>query len=102
MVVLVALVVVGPERLPGFARTAGLWVGKAKRMVNDVKLEIDQELAADELKKTLDKQNLLSDVYEVIEETRQVGQDIKQDIEHKLDTSTNSDSSQTDTGTEKS
>jgi len=84
MVVLVALIVVGPERLPSLARTAGFWVGKAKRMVNDVKAEIDQELAADELKKTLDKQSLMNDVYEVIEETKQVSQDLKQEVEQKL------------------
>ena len=84
MVVVVALIVVGPERLPSLARTAGFWVGKAKRMVNEVKAEINQELAADELKKTLDKQSLMNDVYEVIEETKQVSQDLKQDIEKKL------------------
>lgn len=85
MIGLVALIVVGPERLPGLARTAGFWVGKAKRMVVDVKAEIDQELAADELKKVLDKQSLTEDLYEVIEETRQVGQDIKQEVERKID-----------------
>ena len=99
MVVIVALIVVGPERLPGLARTAGFWVGKAKRMVNDVKSEIDRELAADELKKTLDKQNLMSDVYEVIEETRQTGQDIKQEIA-QLETPAADE--QTNTSTEKS
>ena len=99
MVVVVALIVVGPERLPGLARTAGFWVGKAKRMVNDVKSEIDRELAADELKKTLDKQNLMSDVYEVIEETKQTGKEIKQEIE-QLDTPVADE--RTDTGTEKS
>lgn len=57
----VALVIVGPERLPGLARTAGLWVGKARRMVADVKRDIDRELKASEMselssiKKDLDK-----------------------------------------------
>ena len=99
MVVVVALIVVGPERLPGLARTAGFWVGKEKRLVNDVKSEIDRELAADELKKTLDKQNLMSDVYEVIEETKQTGKEIKQEIE-QLETPVADE--RTDTGTEKS
>ena len=44
----VALVIVGPERLPGLARTVGLWVGKGRRMVADVKRDIDQELKASE------------------------------------------------------
>ncbi len=45
----VALVIVGPERLPKLARTAGLWIGKARRMVSDVKRDIDRELKASEL-----------------------------------------------------
>ena len=36
----VAMIVVGPERLPGLARTAGLWLGKARRMLADVKAEV--------------------------------------------------------------
>jgi sec-independent protein translocase protein TatB len=80
LILMVALVVVGPERLPGLARTAGLWIGKAKRMVSDVKAEIDQELAADELKKALNKQEALNDVYEIIEETRKVSSDIKREL----------------------
>lgn len=80
LILMVALIVVGPERLPGLARTAGLWIGKAKRLVSDVKAEIDQELAADELKKALNKQEAMSDVYEIIEETRKVTSDIKQEI----------------------
>ena len=81
MVVLVALIVVGPERMPGLARTAGLWVGKAKRMIADVKSEIDNELAMSELKKALDEQDLMEDVYEVIEETKQAGQDVAKEIQ---------------------
>ncbi|MEZ5578150.1 MAG: Sec-independent protein translocase protein TatB [Candidatus Competibacteraceae bacterium] len=46
----VAMIVVGPERLPGLARTAGLWLGKARRMLADVKAEVDRELQLEELK----------------------------------------------------
>lgn len=80
MIVLVALIVVGPERLPGLARTTGLWVGKAKHFVNSVKQEIHDEITADELKKTFEPEQLMDDVYEIIEETRQVGQETKQSL----------------------
>jgi len=53
---LVMLVVVGPERLPKLARTAGLWLGRGRRMLSSVKAEIDRELKADELKEILSKQ----------------------------------------------
>jgi sec-independent protein translocase protein TatB len=52
----VALIVVGPERLPKLARTAGLWVGRARRAFSSVKEEIDREIKADELKEILRKQ----------------------------------------------
>ena len=45
----IALVVLGPERLPRAARTAGLWVGRARRMVADVKSDIDREIRESEL-----------------------------------------------------
>ena len=105
MVVLVALVVVGPERLPGLARTVGFWVGKAKRMITEVKAEIHEELAAEELKKALDEQDLMEDVYEMIEETKKVGEDIKDKVGEAKDTATPSiedDSTrQAEAGTEK-
>lgn len=47
----VALVVIGPERLPGVARTVGTLIGKAKRYVADVKSEVNRTMELDELKK---------------------------------------------------
>jgi sec-independent protein translocase protein TatB len=64
----ITLLVVGPERLPKVARTAGLWVGKIRGFVVSVKADIDKELAADELKKTLQKQAGVPEVEELIDE----------------------------------
>ncbi len=47
----VALVVLGPEKLPRVARTAGQWIAKAQRYVNDVKADIQRESELAELKK---------------------------------------------------
>jgi len=47
----VALVVLGPERLPKVARTVGEWVGKAQRYVSQVKSDINREMELAELKK---------------------------------------------------
>lgn len=55
---IVALVVIGPERLPKVARTAGLLLGRLQRYVSDVKADISREMQLDELKK------LQSDVQE--------------------------------------
>jgi len=51
VIAVVALVVIGPERLPKVARTAGLLLGRLQRYVNDVKADISREMQLDELKK---------------------------------------------------
>ena len=48
---IVALIVIGPERLPRVARTLGHLLGRAQRYVNDVKSDINREIQLDELKK---------------------------------------------------
>ncbi len=47
----VALIVIGPEKLPRVARTVGTLLGKAQRYVNDVKSEVSRSMELDELKK---------------------------------------------------
>jgi sec-independent protein translocase protein TatB len=47
----VALIVIGPEKLPRVARTVGHLVGKAQRYVADVKAEVNRSIELDELKK---------------------------------------------------
>lgn len=51
LVALVALVVIGPERLPGVARTLGHLFGRLQRYVSDVKSDISREIELDELRK---------------------------------------------------
>ena len=53
---IVALLVLGPERLPKAARTAGLWIGKIKRTVSGMQREISAQLEAEELRQKLNEQ----------------------------------------------
>jgi sec-independent protein translocase protein TatB len=46
---LIALIVLGPKRLPEAARAAGRWMGQLRRFVASVKQDLDRELRADEL-----------------------------------------------------
>ncbi len=81
----VALLVIGPERLPGVARTVGAWVGRGKRFVSSVKADIDQELRADELKRILDKQKTLNPLHEIMEETSESLKDVGRETTKTLD-----------------
>lgn len=53
---IVGLLVLGPERLPKAARTAGLWVGRIKRTVSTMQREITSQLEAEELRQKLAEQ----------------------------------------------
>jgi sec-independent protein translocase protein TatB len=53
LIAVIALLVLGPERLPGAARTAGALLRKARQSWNNVRDEIERELAAEELKQSM-------------------------------------------------
>ncbi|MEE9355548.1 MAG: Sec-independent protein translocase protein TatB [Methylococcaceae bacterium] len=97
IIMIVALLVVGPERLPKLARTVGLWVGKGRRMVQSVKSDIDKELAAEELKKILAKQAAIPEVFDIIEETREELQATKTALDESGEQKILSDSPSPDT-----
>jgi len=68
MVVVIALIVIGPERLPAVARKIGKYVGKAKRTFENVKREVQSELETDELNQRLKENNILADTKDAINE----------------------------------
>lgn len=76
----VALIVIGPERLPGFARTVGLWLGRMRRFVASVKADIEREVKAEELKRIMEEQAKTSGIHELIEETRAVADDLNRPV----------------------
>ena len=64
----VALIVIGPEKLPRVARTVGTLLGKAQRYVSDVKAEVNRSMELDELKKMKDTvENAARDVHNSIQ-----------------------------------
>ena len=78
----IALLVVGPERLPKLARTVGLWAGKIRYYVSQVRNDIEREVRAQELKEMLDKPaEGLDDLYKVAEETKGTLDEAKAAIE---------------------
>lgn len=54
LIAIIALVVVGPKRLPQLAKTAGFWVGRARKTLADVKRDIDREMDQAELRDVRD------------------------------------------------
>ena len=66
IIAVVALIVIGPDKLPGVARTAGKWVGRTRRFVNQVKLDIDREIQQEELRKLLEKEAGLKEIKDTL------------------------------------
>ena len=85
IVMVVALLVVGPERLPALAGQVGKWVGKAKRMIASVRSDIESEIKAAELKDILEKQQ------GEIGELKEMLKGTKDEIEKELDLDENKD-----------
>ena len=63
----VALIVLGPDKLPTAARTCGLWLGRIRRSVSNIQQEINQELRAEELRRTtaIEKEKLEKELAEM-------------------------------------
>jgi sec-independent protein translocase protein TatB len=53
---IIALVVLGPEKLPHAARMAGAWMGRIRRMIINVQADIESEVAAQEMRERIRKE----------------------------------------------
>ncbi|MFW3175498.1 twin-arginine translocase subunit TatB [Xanthomonas phaseoli] len=76
LIAVVALVVLGPERLPKAARFAGLWVRRARMQWDSVKQELERELEAEELKRSL--QDVQASLREAEDQLRTTQQQVEQ------------------------
>jgi sec-independent protein translocase protein TatB len=85
LIAVVALLVVGPERLPKLARTAGMWLGRGRRFINSVKDDIDREMKADELRQILEKQKQNNPLHEILEDTKKDFEQIRSDTQSAVD-----------------
>ncbi len=81
----VTLIVVGPERMPALARTAGKWFGRLSRFISSVKSDIDRELKAEEMKKAMEKHTQSAGLHDIIEETQSSMAGFKQETEKAVD-----------------
>lgn len=79
IVLLVALLVFGPDKLPQVARTTGMWVGKARRMVSGVQQEIERELRIQEMRDAIKQQEQHS-LHQFLEETKTNLTELKQPL----------------------
>ena len=87
MICVVALLLLGPDRLPGAIKTIGLWIGRLRRSFNNIKREIEQEVGADEIRRQLRNEDIMekfnktkSQVTESIDSVKKETESIKDDL----------------------
>lgn len=90
LISILAMVVIGPERLPGAARTVGHWFGKTRRFVEGVKGDIESEFDTTELKRMLHNQEV--QLKELQSKVGSEAGDIRNGFSYDLDDSKESDS----------
>ena len=100
----IALVVLGPERLPKAARTVGLWIGKAKNGFNSIKTEIDRELKVKELQEQIEQQKQQIAEQSGLEELKNSQESMNQimnDVQNPLESLSEQESLNVNTSQEK-
>lgn len=77
LVCIVALLVIGPERLPAAVRTVALWAGRLRRGFYKVKAEIEHEINADEIRRQLHNESVLEDIEAARATVNEAGQNVE-------------------------
>ena len=76
VVSVVALLVIGPEKLPETIRTMSLWVGRVQRTFASIRQEIESEIGADEIRQQLHNESIMKELEETKKTLQQAGQDV--------------------------
>ena len=80
----ITLIVVGPERLPSIAKKAGQTLGKIKRFIAQTQADVGEELKADNIKAHLSLQDETSNIVELVDQTKDTLNEIKQDLKQPI------------------
>jgi len=82
---IIGLLVVGPERLPSLARTVALWINKARRMVSDVRDEVEKELRVEEIKRSIRQEGTVDEMQQLAKRINTINSDLKADVANVMD-----------------
>ncbi len=78
LICVIALLVLGPERLPGAVRTASLWIGRFRRSFYKVKADIERELNADEIRRQLHNESVMAEIEDAKNEVEGVAKNVEE------------------------
>lgn len=77
LILVVGLLVFGPEKLPQVVRSVSLWLARARRTFNQIRADIEREVGVDELKRDLHNQSIMDTFKDVQDDLRRTQQDLE-------------------------
>ena len=86
LILIVALLVIGPERLPAAVKTAGLWIGRFRRSFYKVKAEIERELNTDEIRRQLHNESVIAQIDEAKAKVETIAQETETSVNKLVNT----------------
>ncbi len=78
-VAIIALLVMGPERLPGAIRTGSLWLARLKNSFQQIKNDFEHEIGADSIKQQIHNESLLDSLTNSKDELLEIGEQLRKD-----------------------
>mgnify|MGYP005637291697 CR=1 FL=1 len=104
LISIVALLVIGPERLPETIRTIMLWIGRVRSTFTNIKTELEQELGTDEIRRQIHNESIMKEIREskekisgALKEADQSVQEFKHSITESVDAAKTKDSTESTT-----
>jgi len=81
VIAVIALIVMGPERLPQALRSCALWFGRIRQQYRSVRSDLENEMGIDDVRRQLHNENILKDLKEAKENFEETGNEIQSTID---------------------
>ena len=83
IVATLTLIIMGPKRLPETVKTITLWLGRIRNFVNSAKVEIENEVGIDEIKKQLHNEKIMNEIEKSKRELNSISKDLSMSQENE-------------------
>ena len=83
IVATLTLIIMGPKRLPETVKTITLWLGRIRNFINSAKVEIENEVGIDEIKKQLHNEKIMNEIEKSKQELNSISKDLSMSQENE-------------------
>ena len=83
IVATLTLILMGPKRLPETVKTITLWLGRIRNFINSAKVEIENEVGIDEIKKQLHNEKIMNEIEKSKRELNSISKDLSMSQENE-------------------